>query len=169
MTLCVLLVTVTRSARAQGTCSDFANCYYCINADMGGCGWCHDTGTCSSGTVSGPSDGQCRSGGEGAPPEWRWDSCSPPSVDSSSGSSPPAPSPHCGQYRHCGSCTRSYSGECGFCGDTGLCLQGDSDGPLGEATGCQNWEWYPGDCACTKEEEKKRKSGEGKDSEASQV
>jgi len=101
-------------------CTQLTTCDTCASPDST-CGWCADDGTCRSGIGAGPSSGSCGS--------WNWDLSQ-------------CPGDPCGSRSSCGDCA-AVDG-CGWCGDTGTCTAGNSDGP--SAGSCGSWSWYSDAC-----------------------
>lgn len=117
-------------------------CYGCTDGRLelcisgrNDCGWCVADGSCTSGSVAGPSEGTC----SGA---WIWRSSYCPTSSASLESE---------QAFICTDCTHGITCEsgndCGYCATDGMCYRGTSDGPSsGEDCSSSAWAWLPDDC-----------------------
>ena len=113
-------------------CRQWTSCHSCIHAPSYNCGWCATTSTCSIGTLSGPTVGQCSAS------SWYYDLGSCPH------STPSPPSSSCGGYASCSTCTGAAEGDCGWC-DGLFCTKGTSSGP--DSGSCFSWGWLEDQCA----------------------
>jgi len=102
-------------------CDVHADCATCTAAS--GCGWCEATGSCLTGTASGPTGSYCS--------DWDY-------VPSDC-----APSDPCNDHWTCTTCTSDMA--CGWCESSYTCMTGDSSGP--DVGSCSDWRYYDSECS----------------------
>jgi hypothetical protein len=105
-------------------CGEYSGCASCIQVT--GCGWCAESGTCESGTYTGPSAGTCKA--------WY------PTT---------AVCPDCQSQSSCEGCRVTTN--CGWCatGTDGYCAEGNSTAPYPPGACAGRWSAFPDYCpAC---------------------
>jgi len=102
-------------ASPSDPCHVNSKCSTCTAATA--CGWCGSSGTCVSGTSTGPSSGKCSAGWS-----WRSGDCD------------------CLTLTSCANCINAQA--CGWCAEStgGSCSAGTSSGPS-NSENCNSWAW----------------------------